>query len=215
MTQDELNKAAADLLEKAHGAKTHLKALHSHIGAMHKAHMADCQTAAAHIQKCAKAMGVEDDGISGSYPVDGSVSSGDAGGTHSQEAAKGFDAKEFSDALLKSVQTLIDDSQKTLITALFSGSGEVAKGTGVGDRELVNPGTRLPKVTTMPVTKGQDAPAVPGTPAADAPMTAEDIKKALQGDQAQRLRMAKMIRPATEAEAERIQASMSMAAVRR
>jgi hypothetical protein len=213
MTQEQLDKAAADLLEKAHGAKTHLKALHSHIGAMHKAHMADCQTAAAHIQKCAKAMGVEDDGISGSYPVDGVVSSGDAGGTRSEDTAKGFNAKEFSDALLKSVQTLIDDSQKTLITALLSG-GDVAKGTGVGDRELVAPGTRLPKVTTMPVTKDQDSSAAAVTED-DKPMTADEIKKALQGDQVQRLRMAKMIRPATEAEAERIQASMSMAAVRR
>ena len=216
MTQDELNKAAADLLEKAKGASAHLQAAANHAAKAHK-----CTKCADHMGKVAKALGYTEFNAAGEGPDP----ENHEGATHSEETAKALEA--FGTALLAKVQEQIDavaktndESLKNLITALVGGEGAapVAKAAGVGDRALVvNPGGPAAGVTApgpVAVTKAQDNTKAADT-TDDKAMTAEEIKKAMQGDPVQRLRMAKMIRPASAEESNRIQASMSMAAVRR
>jgi hypothetical protein len=221
MTQDELNKASEAILEKAKGAKTHLKALAGHVAAMKKAHMADCDTAAEHIGKCAKALGVDSSELE--TAGDGPTTEGKEPSTDSMKAISdqltklsGPDfAKSLLEGIMPEVKKAIEQSQVELITALVGGAEEADKiAKGLGNRELIVAG-KTPQATT-PVTKAADsATAVAATNTDDKPLTPEEIIKANQGDPVLRLRLAKQIRVATPAESNRIQESMSMAGLRK
>jgi len=186
MTQDELNKAAADLLAKAKGAHAHLEALHQHLGKMGDQHVAHIKTAKSHVAKCMKALGVEGADAHESDISDGeatpttitTTSTGDAG--HQVKAM----LDEFRKSILADLEKKQDETMTAVLTAMFSdGSAPAAigKADGVGDRSLV-PG-RGP-VQTQAVGKTTDSnnggPGGPTTATEPEKITPELVRKAYE-----------------------------------
>ena len=230
MTEQELQKRAADLLEKAKGASAHLSALSAHLGKMHKSHGAQIATAQDHVSKCIKALGGDkeesdwsDAGDAGAVehtdPKAGSTGEGEAHAVH----GKAFDPDKFAADLVekldKSIETKINEGLVAMAQAMFSteGAAPVTKAVpGIGDRSLVAPNKG--PVVTQPVGKTSDqsngGPGAPGATAA--PELSTDLyKKSLSGDQEARLAFARSIRTMNTSEANRVEQNTSMTQLRR
>lgn len=184
MTQDELNKAAKDILEKAKSASGHLKSAHAAMGkaASHMAtHMGKAQ---GHIQDCAKALGLDpvDGGEDNSDPVDGaphthkgydfvSIGKSAEGVEIFKRVKKASDPFDMDELVAKLAAVVDEKVEKKLDAHLISvvkaslgvetdeeleALGKAAT-PGIGNRELVIPNVRKTPVATIPVTKADDA----------------------------------------------------------
>lgn len=236
MTQEELVKAADDLKKRTTSVKTHLSnlhkahtAFHDKATAMHKSHMDSCQET---IGKCMKALDGEPVGDTdpgekenNEDPTTGAPHQAAAGSEFVSvgKTAGGVEifkrvpkAPPTTDELIKTFREMLDENTTSILTAVAAAMGGgapelITKVDGVGDRSLVITGARAP-MATIPVGKAADAVQNAGsqpTAVNDKPMTREEIEKAANGDPVQRLRLAKMARPATGDEAQRMDGNLA------
>lgn len=228
MTEQELQKAAAELVTKAKSANAHLKELGEHLDKMHKAHGSGMDNCKESLGKCMKALGgeegVEGEGPNSTDPKNGTVAH--AGPTDKAfvsigKTADGIEifkrAPETAEPVTaEAIGNMINESIAAFMKGLFTPDegGEPVKktATGIGDRSLVR-GALLGPHATQAVTKGQDTNANPGAPGGDADkanaVTAEDVRKAGAGDPVAMLKLAKTVVPMNSAEAQRVQANFA------
>lgn len=231
MTQDELNKAAADILEKAKSAKAHLTALQSHVTKMGTQHASHIATAHGHIGKCMKALsgepagenepGEESENIDPTAGAPHTVPGSEKAYVSIGKTKDGVEIFKLAPvdpnvALLAKMQEMIDKNTENVVKAIVASftDAPIEKAAGIGDRELVVTRKNAP-MATEPVTKTADAlnkgagAGGNGNTAADEAVTPEDVRKANNGDINARLKLARLGKRATQEEATRMDENLS------
>lgn len=230
MTEQELQKAAAELVTKAKSANAHLKELGEHLDKMHKAHGSGMDNCKESLGKCMKALGGEE-GVGGEGPVSTTITTaGD--GAHS--ASKSFVAiGETADGvkIFKAVEpapsgqvtreeiaTIVNDGVGTAMKAMLEGffgspeGGDKKVEKGLGDRSLVRSAMLGPHAT-QPINKSQDTISNPGAPSGvNEPLTEDEVRKAAGGDVPSMVKLARAtIKPMDDTQAAGVQANIAMA----